>query len=202
MGAACQATSDMTRSAKSCGPGAPMQALKVSKTLTRLADDGGNQARSPGRSRISRQTVAQGRPDDPPVPVVLPRAFCCTRTMGAVGTRHSLRPLHARGTCFRHQLGRDPPRDCEGVSRLFEIQILEVSMRMGSSSRHRSQKRLIADDDACQSEVRRRPRSSSQAHEYAMSAHHLTVWYNTRCPVCNGGIDLQRTKLFSTVRAR
>src|SRR5207244_1332142 len=44
-----------------------------------------------------RKTIAQGRPDDPPVPVVLPRAFCCTRTMGAVGTRPSLRPLFFRG---------------------------------------------------------------------------------------------------------
>ncbi len=43
------------------------------------------------------KTIAQGRPDDPPVPVVLPRAFCCTRTMGAVGTRPSLRPLLFRG---------------------------------------------------------------------------------------------------------
>ena len=31
------------------------------------------------------KTIAQGRPDDPPVPVVLPRASCCTRTMGASG---------------------------------------------------------------------------------------------------------------------
>src|SRR5882757_8574440 len=49
--------------------------VKLAKTLTRLADDGGNQAWSPGRSRISRKAIAQGRPDDPPVPVVLPRAF-------------------------------------------------------------------------------------------------------------------------------
>jgi predicted DCC family thiol-disulfide oxidoreductase YuxK len=34
-----------------------------------------------------------------------------------------------------------------------------------------------------------------------MSAHHLTVWYNTRCPVCNGGIDWQRNKLLAAVRA-
>ena len=29
----------------------------------------------------------------------------------------------------------------------------------------------------------------------------LTVWYNTKCPVCNGGIDWQRNKLASAVRA-
>jgi predicted DCC family thiol-disulfide oxidoreductase YuxK len=30
---------------------------------------------------------------------------------------------------------------------------------------------------------------------------HLTVWYNTKCPVCNGGIDWQRNKLVEAVRA-
>ncbi len=34
-----------------------------------------------------------------------------------------------------------------------------------------------------------------------MSAQHLTVWYNTRCPVCNGGIDWQRNKLLAALRA-
>jgi predicted DCC family thiol-disulfide oxidoreductase YuxK len=34
-----------------------------------------------------------------------------------------------------------------------------------------------------------------------MSAPSLTVWYNTRCPVCNGGIDWQRNKLLNAVRA-
>ncbi|MBV9565325.1 MAG: DUF393 domain-containing protein [Bradyrhizobium sp.] len=34
-----------------------------------------------------------------------------------------------------------------------------------------------------------------------MAAPHLTVWYNTRCPVCNAGIDWQRNKLLSAVRA-
>src|ERR1700758_4195895 len=29
----------------------------------------------------------------------------------------------------------------------------------------------------------------------------LTVWYNTRCPVCNGGIDWQRNKLLAAGRA-
>ena len=34
-----------------------------------------------------------------------------------------------------------------------------------------------------------------------MPAPHLTVWYNPRCPVCNGGIDWQRNKLLAAVRA-
>lgn len=33
-----------------------------------------------------------------------------------------------------------------------------------------------------------------------MSAQ-LTVWYNTKCPVCNGGIDWQRSRLMQAARA-
>ena len=29
----------------------------------------------------------------------------------------------------------------------------------------------------------------------------LTVWYNTKCPVCNAGIDWQRNRLLRAVRA-
>jgi predicted DCC family thiol-disulfide oxidoreductase YuxK len=29
----------------------------------------------------------------------------------------------------------------------------------------------------------------------------LTVWYNTKCPVCNAGIDWQRSRLVRTARA-
>src|SRR5216683_2675255 len=51
---------------------------KVVKTLSRLTGDGGNQAMVTGKStKETVKTIAQGRPDDPPVPVVLPRAFCC-----------------------------------------------------------------------------------------------------------------------------
>jgi len=34
-----------------------------------------------------------------------------------------------------------------------------------------------------------------------MPAPHLTVWYNTRCPVCNGGIGWQRNRLLAAVRS-
>ena len=33
-----------------------------------------------------------------------------------------------------------------------------------------------------------------------MPGQHLTVWYNTRCPVCDAGIDWQRNKLLAAVR--
>jgi hypothetical protein len=75
-----------SRTAKSCGSGAPTLAPKLVKTRSRLTGDGGKKARSPGRARISRNTIAQGRPDDRLVPVVQPRAFC----------------LHADHGCGRH----------------------------------------------------------------------------------------------------
>jgi predicted DCC family thiol-disulfide oxidoreductase YuxK len=34
-----------------------------------------------------------------------------------------------------------------------------------------------------------------------MAASHLTIWYNTRCPVCDAGIDWQRNKLLAAVCA-
>jgi hypothetical protein len=43
----------------------PDAGVKFANALSGAAGDGGNKARSPGRSRISRNTIAQGRPDDP-----------------------------------------------------------------------------------------------------------------------------------------
>jgi predicted DCC family thiol-disulfide oxidoreductase YuxK len=34
-----------------------------------------------------------------------------------------------------------------------------------------------------------------------MPSPHLTIWYNTRCPVCDAGIGWQRNKLLAAVRA-
>jgi predicted DCC family thiol-disulfide oxidoreductase YuxK len=34
-----------------------------------------------------------------------------------------------------------------------------------------------------------------------MAQPKLTVWYNTRCPVCDAGIDAQRNRLIAAVRA-
>jgi predicted DCC family thiol-disulfide oxidoreductase YuxK len=34
-----------------------------------------------------------------------------------------------------------------------------------------------------------------------MTGRRLVVWYNTHCPICNGGIELQRNKLLPAVRA-
>jgi hypothetical protein len=46
--------------AKSCGPGIPT--LMLSLRDDDLVSDGGKKARSPGRARINRKTIAQGRP--------------------------------------------------------------------------------------------------------------------------------------------
>jgi predicted DCC family thiol-disulfide oxidoreductase YuxK len=37
--------------------------------------------------------------------------------------------------------------------------------------------------------------------EQSMTGPSLVVWYNTRCPVCDAGIDWQRNKLLAAVRA-
>jgi hypothetical protein len=52
------------RTAKSCGPGLPTLRPSSQKLLlsSGLAGDGSKKARFPGRSRISRKTIAQGRP--------------------------------------------------------------------------------------------------------------------------------------------
>ena len=34
-----------------------------------------------------------------------------------------------------------------------------------------------------------------------MTEPRLVVWYNTRCPVCDGGINRQRNKLIDAVKA-
>lgn len=34
-----------------------------------------------------------------------------------------------------------------------------------------------------------------------MSKSSLTIWYNTRCPVCDAGINRQRNKLLAAVKA-
>jgi predicted DCC family thiol-disulfide oxidoreductase YuxK len=37
--------------------------------------------------------------------------------------------------------------------------------------------------------------------ERFMTGHRLVVWYNTRCPVCDAGVNWQRSKLLAAVRA-
>jgi len=88
------------RTAKSCGPGAPMLAFKLPENVPEV-----KVARKPGHlgeREVSRKTTAQGKPVCSGSPVVLPPCFSiCTGPMGAIGTRLSLRPLfyEARTSC-------------------------------------------------------------------------------------------------------
>jgi len=78
------------------------------KSVERSTGDGDNKARSPGRSRISRNPLRRE--------CRLYRLnlwfcrvlFCCTRTMGAACTRHSLRPRLSReeSSCIRSDAER------------------------------------------------------------------------------------------------
>ena len=111
---ACRRTR-VSRTVKSCGPDTPMLVSSATRASA-LSRHGGKRARSPGRARSSRNTVAQGRPDVRLVPVVLPRASCCTRTMGADGTRPSLRPHVSRGTSLCNTRTRPAPRERELLS--------------------------------------------------------------------------------------
>src|SRR5215831_7541025 len=54
----------VSRTAKSCGPGAPTLALSPQRCFGILRVTVARKPGSPGRPRISRKTIAQGRPDD------------------------------------------------------------------------------------------------------------------------------------------
>src|ERR1700688_2066997 len=101
----------LQRTAKSCGPDAPMLASslrsRVGPTGLRQdisADDGGKKARSPGRARRKPlKPLRAGMPGDPGATVVT-TLVCYQHTAheaaGATGTRHSPRPLWAEGSCI------------------------------------------------------------------------------------------------------
>jgi hypothetical protein len=107
-----------SRTAKSCGPGAPMQALSPSEAESFAKATVAN-AGSPGRARISCKTTAQGRP------VVTActcgfraRAnFLCAGAPGAAATRPSLCPLHFTRAMDQAKLGRIPLRERRVMSR-------------------------------------------------------------------------------------
>jgi hypothetical protein len=70
-----------------------------------------NKPGTPGRTRISRNTIAQGMPDCFGVPVVtcLRAFFIARKAAGAIEHRHSLRPP-VRGTLN----GQNPDISCRG----------------------------------------------------------------------------------------
>ena len=101
----------LTRTAKSCGPGAPTLALSFRGSNIRESD-GGKRARSPGRARISRKTIAQGRPDVSGITCGSAACYLlCTRTAGA--SWHPAFPAPSydfRGSVFAATRARSAPR--------------------------------------------------------------------------------------------
>src|ERR1700682_2118093 len=96
----------LQRTAKSCGPDAPTLASssrrQVGPTGLRhatSADDGGKRARSPGRARRKPlKPLRAGMPGDSGVLVVTrvrSTTIIAHETAGALGIRHSPRPLWA-----------------------------------------------------------------------------------------------------------
>ena len=94
------------RTAKSCGPDASMVGVKFSRSKL-LGGDGDNKARSPGRVRSKPLKPSRaGMPGDPGATVVT--TLVCFlhfahEAAGAMGTRHSPRPL--LGGSFMHNSG-------------------------------------------------------------------------------------------------
>src|SRR5712664_3080969 len=108
----------MLRTAKSCGPDAPTLASSLRRHVgpTGLrqpisANDGGKQARSPGRARRKPlKPLRAGMPGDPGGPVVNTRVLPahCTRGCGCNG--HPAFPTPSLGRKINAQLGRIAPR--------------------------------------------------------------------------------------------
>jgi hypothetical protein len=120
MDAACHETNDVAADGEVVWSWRPDAGAKLAKTLTRLASDGGKRARSPGRARRKplKPLRREGRVISA-VPVVLPRAFCCTRTMGV--SRH---PAFPAPSSFDEgdsdaNLGRFAPRERDLMRRQF-----------------------------------------------------------------------------------
>src|SRR5947199_3921451 len=117
----------LTRTAKSCGSDVPMLAssLREEAQMT-VSNKPGHREEHEG----NRKTIARGMPGD----------FRCDRgdyarvltlliareASGALGARHSLRPLNSQGQDFNAKLARKARRDREAVfvnASLFENRI-------------------------------------------------------------------------------
>src|SRR5882757_3221038 len=104
----------LSRTAKSCGSGAPTLALS---SWVRSTDDGGKRARSPGRARISRKTIVQGMPVDAVYPWLLtPVLFFCTGGHGCNAHPAFPAPSVVRAEAARLNLARNRRRDREVVA--------------------------------------------------------------------------------------
>jgi hypothetical protein len=113
-----------TRTAKSCGPGAPMQALSWRRCF-RIAPITVANAGSPGRARISRKPLrGEGRSVSACTCGFRARAsFFCAGAPGAAATRPSLHPLFSEGMNDA-KLGRNSSRERELVVAAFSWPVL------------------------------------------------------------------------------
>jgi hypothetical protein len=108
-----------TRTTKSCGPGAP--GLALSFAGDEPAGDGDYEVTDTGEStKISVNTIAQGRPDVSVEPVVSNSCafFTAHEAAGAASARSSLRPLLFEGRRFSQSLGHAVSREGRRASAL------------------------------------------------------------------------------------
>jgi hypothetical protein len=133
-----------SRTAKSCGPGAPMQAPSSRVGSKGLAPMTVANAGSPGRAPISRKpSRREGRCDHRLYPrFSRSRNFFLREAPGAAATRPSLRPLIFERVDDA-SLGRNPSRECEDVSTILLWPILPALPRGddGCPPRHRRNER-------------------------------------------------------------
>jgi hypothetical protein len=105
--------------AATISPLCPDAGIKFASTM--FAGDGGKKARSPGRSRISRKTIAWGMSGTPGDLAVNTRVHTHypMRTRGCGCARHPAFPAPSgwRGRMIFEYLGRIVPRDRGGVPR-------------------------------------------------------------------------------------
>jgi hypothetical protein len=120
----CWRRAASTRTAKSCGPGAPMQALSWRRCF-RIAPITVANAGSPGRARISRKPLrGEGRSVSACTCGFRARAsFFCAGAPGAAATRPSLHPLFSEGMNDA-KLGRNSSRERELVVAAFSWPVL------------------------------------------------------------------------------
>ena len=117
----CKTNGVFLRTAKSCGPDAPMLASRSQGVIRE--NDGGNKGRSPRRARRKPLKPLRGECRiDLAEPVVTCSCAYFTfarETAGAAGTRHSLRPLfpwaNGLGTARAHRAARMRGHVCSAV---------------------------------------------------------------------------------------
>src|SRR5258706_15033303 len=100
----------LMRTAKSCRSDAPGLASSLREDAQATVS---NKPGHRGEREVSRKTIARGMPGRSGVTMVTNSCVCffTHEAAGALGIRHSLRPLLSRGEWFLQKLGRIAPRD-------------------------------------------------------------------------------------------